>query len=83
MIIHSIATHGDIQQYITGLGIKWVFNLPKAPWWGGMFERLIRSTKHCLRNIVGQAKFTYDELLTAIVEVEAVLNSPPLVCVHG
>ncbi len=74
-ILHSIVSHDDVQRYITGLGIKWVFNLPKAPWWGGVFERLIRSAKRCLRKIVGQAKLTYDELLTAIVEVEAVLNS--------
>ncbi len=77
-ILHSIVSHGEVQRYVTGLGIKWVFNLPKAPWWGGVFERLIRSTKRCLRKIIGQARFAYDELLTAIVEVEAVLNSRPL-----
>ena len=77
-ILHSIVSHGDVQQYINGLGIGWVFNLPKAPWWRGVFERLVRSTKRCLRKIVGQAKLTYDELLTAIVEVEAVLNSRPI-----
>lgn len=49
-----------------------------APWWGGVFEHLIRSTKRCLRKIIGQARLTADELLTAIVEVEAVLNSRPL-----
>ena len=45
---------------------------------GGVFERLIKSTKRCLRKIIGQAKLTYDELLTAIVEVEMVINSRPL-----
>ena len=77
-ILRSIVSHGDVQRYITGLGIKWVFNLPKAPWWGGVFERIIRSTKCCLCKIIGQAKLTYDELLIAVVEVEAVLNSRPL-----
>ena len=47
-------------------------NLEKAP---GVFERLIKSTKICLRKMVGQAKFSYDELLTAVFEVEAILNS--------
>ena len=55
--------------------MKWVFNIPKAPWWGGIFERMVRSTKRCLRKIVGQAKLSYDELLTALTEVEIVLNS--------
>ena len=35
--------------------VKWQFNVPKAPWWGGVFERLIRSTKRCLKKTIGQA----------------------------
>ena len=58
--------------------VKWIFNVPKAPWWGGVFERMVRSTKRCLRKIIGQAKFSQDELLMAIVEVEMVINSWPL-----
>ena len=34
--------------------------------------------KRCLRKIVGQAKLSYDELLTALTEVEMVLNFRPL-----
>ena len=58
--------------------VKWIFNVPKALWWGGVFERIVRSTKRCLRKIIGQAKFSQDELLTAIVEVDMVINSRPL-----
>ena len=34
--------------------------------------------KRCLRKIVGKSKLTFDELSTAITEVENVLNSRPL-----
>ena len=34
--------------------------------------------KRCLRKIIGQARLSYDELSTALVEVEAVVNSRPL-----
>ena len=54
--------------------LKWIFKVP----WGGVFERLIRSTKRCLRKIVGRAKFSHDELLTVITEIEMVINSRPL-----
>ena len=77
-VLRQIIISDDIQQHVHGLGIQWKFNLPKAPWWGGIFERLIRSTKRCLCKIIGKAKFTYDELLTAVIEVEGVLNSRPL-----
>ena len=77
-IIESI-THSKVRQHLAGLGVQWIFNLPKAPWWwGGMFETLIGSMKHCLRKVIGQAKLSHDELLTAVVEAEAVINSRPL-----
>ena len=58
--------------------IQWSFNLPRAPWWGGVFERLIRSVKRCLRKVVGGARLTRDELNTVITEVEMVINARPL-----
>ena len=79
-LIRSIVSHKDVQHYLSGLGVKWIFNLPKAPWWGGLFERLIGLTKRCLRKVIGQSRLTYDELSTALTEVEAVLNSRPLAC---
>ena len=39
---------------------------------------MIKSVKRCLRKTIGQARLTYDELLTALTEVEMVVNSRPL-----
>ena len=58
--------------------MEWIFNLEKAPWWGGVFERMIKSVKRCLRKIIGRARLCYDELLTALTEVEMIVNSRPL-----
>ena len=33
-VIESIISHKDVQRYLSGLGVKWMFNLPKALWWG-------------------------------------------------
>ena len=58
--------------------IRWRFNLSRAPWWGGMFERMIKSVKRCLKKAIGSKYLTYEELETILIEVEAVLNSRPL-----
>ena len=46
-----------------------------------MFECMVRCVKRCLRKMIGQAKLTHDEILTALSEVEMVLNSRPLTVV--
>ena len=58
--------------------IKWCYDLPKASWWGGLFKRLVGMTKRCLKKIIGKARLLYDELLTAVTEVEGILNSRSL-----
>ena len=73
--IHAILNSSEVQQYLSGIGMEWVFNLEQAPWCGGIFERMIESTKQCLRKTIGQARFT---LMIAFTEVEMVLNSRSL-----
>jgi hypothetical protein len=57
------------------LSVKWTFNLERALWWGGLFERMIQTTKRCLKKIVGNARLTYDGLLTSLIEVEMTFYS--------
>ena len=59
-------------------GITWQFNVPRAPWWGGFFERMVRSVKRCLKKTLGNARVTYEEFETALIEVEGILNARPL-----
>ena len=73
----------EVQRYLLNLKVKWRFNLERAPWWGGFFERLIRSVNRCLKKILKNAKLSYEELLTVVTEVECVLNSRPLTYVSS
>ena len=77
-LIKATTVDEDVQGYLAGVGVEWQFNLEKAPWWGGIFERMVKSTKRCLRKTVGQARLNYDELPTAVTEVESIINSRSL-----
>ena len=55
--------------------IKWTFNPPYAPHFGGVFEVMIKAAK---KAIVGNSDVTDEELMTAFTGAEALINSRPL-----
>eukprot|EP00731_Ephydatia_muelleri_P004127 Em0002g303a len=77
-IISAVLSHPQTEQYLSNICVDWVFNLERAPWWGGIFERMVRSIKRCLKKIVGRTRLMYDELVTVVTEIEMILNSRPL-----
>ena len=54
------------------------FFAPRSLWWGGWWERLIKSFKTALRRSVGSKSLTRTELETTLHECEACINSRPL-----
>ena len=62
-------------RYLNNSCITWQFIIKRAPWWGGFWERLIRTVKQCLKKSIGKANLSFDELHTIIVEVEAAINA--------
>ena len=72
-----------VQAYLTEKRIKWKYNLAKEPWWGGFYERLVKSVKSCLKKCVGRASLSFDELHTTPVEIEGVLNSRPVTYLYS
>ena len=62
--------------------IRWSYNVEVAPWQGGLFERLIQSTKRILRKSLRKEILTYNELLTLLKRIENILNNRPLTYIY-
>ncbi len=59
-------------------GIQQHFILPASPWWGGFYERLVRSVQGCLKKTLGKAFITFEELQTILCDIEVAINNRPL-----
>ena len=57
--------------------IKWKY-ISRSPWWGGFYERLVKSVKTPLKKIFAKAMLDAEQLTTILAEIEAQLNSRPL-----
>lgn len=68
----------DFTSHLAKNRVTWKFIVPSAPWWGGWWERLVRTVKTTLRKVLGRACLTSEELSTVLTEVEGIVNSRPL-----
>lgn len=68
----------DAQDYCSSQRITWKFIIEKAAWWGGWWERMVKSVKVSLRKILGRQSLSFEELTTVLADVEATINSRPL-----
>ena len=58
-------------------GVKWHFNPPHAPHFGGVFETMVKSAKKAIGAILGSADITDEELLSAFTGAKVLMNSRP------
>ena len=68
----------QLTNFLASQSIKWKFNLSRAPWWGGIFERLIGIMKKSLSKVVGKGLLTYSELEEVLLGLECSMNNRPL-----
>ena len=66
------------KKYVAENLIDWQHNPACASWWGGQYERLVGCVKRCLKKSLWKTKINYIELQTVTLEIETVLNNPPL-----
>ena len=74
----SKINHKKIQSCFANHRITWSFIPPLAPHFGGVHEATIKSAKKALRAIFQSADITDEELQSAFIGAEALINSRPL-----
>ena len=68
----------SFNDFLSEHSITWQFNLSRAPWWGGQFERLIGLMKSAFYKTVGQGLLSWEELSEVLLDVKIILNNRPL-----
>ncbi|GFW27075.1 integrase catalytic domain-containing protein [Trichonephila clavipes] len=79
----NILKDSEFQNFVADKGIHWKFIVERAPWWGGFYERLVKTINDPLRKILGRALLTFEELSTILSEVEVIVNHRPLTYVEN
>ncbi|XP_023807806.1 uncharacterized protein LOC111946881 [Oryzias latipes] len=70
--------HPTLEAQLAEHQIKFRFNTPNAPHFGGSWEREIRSIKVALTSSLGSQVVSEEILQTVLIEIEGILNSKPL-----
>ena len=68
----------SINAFLLQQEITWNMSPSRAPHFGGLWEAGVKSLKFHLKRVVGNECLTFEEFSTVTCQVEAILNSRPL-----
>ena len=76
--IKKIRKSERLKDHLAREDIRWQFNLSRSPWWGGMYEWVIKDLKKTLYKTLRRTTLSFKQLKTVIVDIERQMNNCPL-----
>lgn len=73
----------EIVNYCTSKKITWKFSPERAPHFGGLWGAAVKSMKYHLRRLTKDVRLHFKELQTVLCQIEAALNSRPLMPLYS
>ena len=78
-LLNTRASQESVSQYLLSHRIDWTHSPARSPHFGGIWEAGVKQMKSLLFKHLGTQRLTSEEFYTILTEVEAILNSRPLV----
>lgn len=73
------AANDEVREQLSQEGVEWKTIPPRSPHMGGLWEAAIKQAKRHLKAAIGTEVLNIEDFRVVIKEVEAILNSRPLV----
>ena len=67
-----------LQEDTSHHGVKWYFNPPLSPHFGGVFESMIKAAKLAINAQLRDSEFSDEELISIVTGAESLINSRPI-----
>ena len=77
-VLSNIIESDEFSSQFKANNIKFKTSPTYSPWYGGNWERLLRTVKSCLYKTIGRTILDYFSLLTMLSDVQNVINNRPL-----
>lgn len=75
----DLQTQDSLQKSAASWRIQWSFIPPRAPHFGGLWERSIKSFKNIFKVVTFKQTLNFEEMYTFSAQIGAILNSRPIV----